>query len=817
MDFSLNVSPVRPPATSPVFDPLSSMRGSKAILTNLLARENITLFYDNSAQTASFDTVQRVLRIPTWQGLDNSTVDFLIGHEVGHALFTPTPTDEFQQICDANPNFFGYVNIVEDARIERMMKLRYPGFRADFTHGYGKLLATDLFGNLPTNLKKLKLIDRINLYFKLGIHLDASIPAKSKFSADALFSIEEMIIIERIRTVSSFTDVLTIAKELFGTLKKKRSKTSNNGTPNPELTSKGKDGAESDEDSNDEGDNDGEGGAEMKTNADSSDETAQSDEGDGESDGDSGESDGDSDSNTDSNKSGSGSAVRFDTQDMFNDAAQKMVESAKVDAPYRYRCDSENFEVPDTDSNLHIFGVRKFIAGYEKWFNHPRAWSGMAQFETNKHNFEEQFATTTKGIDQIVNRMMFDFNRKKAANSDRRTSITPTGLLDLGSLHTYKWNENIFLRNEVVADGKSHGIVLLLDWSTSFSEEVRDAVRQIIILTRFCRAVGIPFDVFIFTNGMHHSNYNNLHQHDEDCQQHRRRNIFDKGSKFSLVQLTSSSVPVRDQVLCEKLMWHMVVAATRSPYRHRGRARAPQNKDLVVCNPCQAANLDANWSGCLQLCGTPLHEGMIVVSGYIATWAKQNAIDIPSLIIITDGSGSSLLGGVQDTIYDKRNGKSIVFTAEQDITVQKVRAEFGNLVDIGSEYNVWCNLLRGRCPMNIIHFQIVTKASIRTTIRAFSRERPDRDGVSSKSTLAVLNILADGNPVSRHNVGGFNDVIVIPTSNIAYDEDDFMDTSEAVLMTPAKAMKEFTKCNVGKRSGMMIAEKIIDSIVRLDA
>ena len=54
----------------------------------LLATENISVMYDGSATTATFDTETRVLRMPMWKDMSRRLNDMLIGHEVGHALFT---------------------------------------------------------------------------------------------------------------------------------------------------------------------------------------------------------------------------------------------------------------------------------------------------------------------------------------------------------------------------------------------------------------------------------------------------------------------------------------------------------------------------------------------------------------------------------------------------------------------------------------------------------------------------------------------------------------------------------------------------------
>ena len=64
--------------------------------------------------------------------------DLLVGHEVGHALFTPDE-DWIQQV-KVPPQF---VNVVEDARIEKLMKRKYAGLAKTFFNGYKELNEED--------------------------------------------------------------------------------------------------------------------------------------------------------------------------------------------------------------------------------------------------------------------------------------------------------------------------------------------------------------------------------------------------------------------------------------------------------------------------------------------------------------------------------------------------------------------------------------------------------------------------------------------------------------------------------------------------
>jgi hypothetical protein len=140
------------------------------MLPKLLAKENITVQHGNY-KTAWFDVKDRVLGLPLWKDMGKDVYDLLIGHEVGHAINTP-----FEGWHDSPEKLKGcprsYLNVIEDARIERKVKSQYPGLVASFQRGYKKLFAEGFFGENsdPSMIDwdRTKLIDKINLKAKIG-------------------------------------------------------------------------------------------------------------------------------------------------------------------------------------------------------------------------------------------------------------------------------------------------------------------------------------------------------------------------------------------------------------------------------------------------------------------------------------------------------------------------------------------------------------------------------------------------------------------------------------------------------------------------
>ena len=167
----------------------------KSLLAKLLATENITVQKNPSLKTAMFDLKNRVLMLPVWQGISNDLEDLLVVHETGHALDTPS-ADEYKAATDKLaakifPNekiserlrstIQGFLNVVEDARIDKRQKRRYPGSRKNYLIGYKELFERDFFGTANRDINSMNFIDRLNIYFKGGnIHSNITFSPEEK-------------------------------------------------------------------------------------------------------------------------------------------------------------------------------------------------------------------------------------------------------------------------------------------------------------------------------------------------------------------------------------------------------------------------------------------------------------------------------------------------------------------------------------------------------------------------------------------------------------------------------------------------------------
>ena len=166
----------------------------KGQLAKLLATEDL-IIENKEVRTASFNVDSRVLTLPIWERADNNVYDLLVAHEVGHALFTPNedPADDIPH---------QYVNVTEDARIEKLMKRKFMGLAKTFYRGYTQFHKDDFFEIKDEDVNSMAFADRVNLYFKLGSFVPIS------------FTEEEQVIVDMVANAETFLDAQEAARAM---------------------------------------------------------------------------------------------------------------------------------------------------------------------------------------------------------------------------------------------------------------------------------------------------------------------------------------------------------------------------------------------------------------------------------------------------------------------------------------------------------------------------------------------------------------------------------------------------------------------------
>ena len=633
----------------------------KGNLARLLATENLVVEHKNTP-TAYFDVDRRVLTLPKWDKASDIVYDMLVGHEVGHALFTPN--EDWRDTADCPKDF---VNVIEDARIEKLMKRKYPGLKKSFAGGYKELNDRDFFNIHGEDLGDLTLIDRINLHFKVGA--DALIP----------FSIEEKVFVARTDIAETFEEVLQIALDVHE-FSNKFEQLSEIPVGSPEQSDEGQEDEEdqleseeqeSEEDSEDKDELDlpNFGGAGSSSKADFNPDEYEEEEDD----------------------SGSEGGETSETQRAFNEKTENLSSRNYGGRDTRY------IEIPknvDLDNHLVDWTV------LHDWID-----SQASDIEGVYDNVDNAYYEFRKSSQKEVNYLVKEFECRKSADAYSRSGQSKTGVLDTTKLHTYKYNEDIFKRITVVPDGKNHGLIFILDWSGSMQHELLPTVKQLINLTSFCKKVQIPFEVYAFTNewftakraieNVAGNTSNDYDYYGRTWDGLGKNEFYIDNTFFHLMNFISSRSNSRDyERMCKNLY--------REAYYYKNYGKYQYTIGV-------------------GLSGTPLNEAIVLLNYILPEFKKQNDLQKVNVCILTDGEASQSAYGREQ--YVDHKDENVVRPARidwgnclRDRQTGRVYPEF----DYESVTNVFIQQVRDRNPgVNVIGFRILSGSNLSNFVQRY--------------------------------------------------------------------------------------------------
>ena len=551
----------------------------KSQLAKLLATEDIIVEHKD-VETAQFNVHTRELLLPMWDRASEDVYDMLVGHEVGHALFTPD-VDPPKEV----PHQF--MNVVEDARIEKLMKRKYMGIAKSFYKGYTELHSQDFFDLEDEDIDNFNLADRANLYFKIGAFVDIS------------FSDAEKEIITLIENAETFTDTIAAAKALYSfcqqeTQQKEQEQVSSAGEgvqseSNEELSSSidSVPTGDSDTDSTDDNDSslsDFDGNDPMESR--------------------------DSDSNPGSRGGDTSDSLDVKTAHSLEDKLKDLVTKGALENVYLEVTDVniDNIIADNAEIHQHIDDSWKSQIKQREESEFAYDWTPRNVFEEVDEEYEQFKNDAKKEVSYLVK----EFECKKSASAYARASTSRTGVLDTAKLSTYRFNEDIFKRVTVIPDGKNHGLIFVLDWSGSMAHIMQDTIKQLYNLIWFCQKVQIPFEVYAFTNEWRRGDENWTYKKYYEEKEY----VFKIEDSFNMMNILTSRVNARDLDHQLKNIWRTV-----GSFRGRGWYTYPHR---------------------LGLSGTPLNEALICLHKILPKFQKENGIEKVQCIVLTDGEANSI-------------------------------------------------------------------------------------------------------------------------------------------------------------------------------
>ena len=437
--------------------------GTKSQLAKLIASENITVQH-NQVKTASFDTLNRILTLPIFKVQSGDVYDMLIAHECSHALWTPT--DGWAKIADDN-ELRSYVNVLEDCRIDKKIQKKYPGVVRNYLNGFDIMNDQDFFGIDNKDIDNdLMLIDKINLYYKSSKRLPFS------------FAPEDKLWLSKVDDLKSFNDVVSLAKKLLNWQKKQvekmkklpgfdnhilvenyslSDKKSDNNINSKDVKDSDKQDSKS-ESSNDT--NDGDNKSKQEDTYESDDKTKDSDVGASNPDGAGG-------------KGGIKPGLSAITDKTYELAKQKLLDS---DTSYTY------INLPEPNLDKIIFSSKEWLKTWKEYRFQRLEYSSKDRRSKYLNWLKNDFNKFKNDNKKTVMYLVKEFEMKKSATAYKRATTSKTGIIDPLKLSSYKYNDDIFKKLTILPDAKNHGMIMLLDWSGSMCDVIKQTVDQLLNL-----------------------------------------------------------------------------------------------------------------------------------------------------------------------------------------------------------------------------------------------------------------------------------------------------------------------------------------------
>ena len=738
---------------------------SKSNLARLMASENLIVEQKN-VHTAMFDTKNRVLTVPLLTGnLSPEVYDLLLGHEVGHALETPTE-GWHHSVIDLKVNR-SILNVCEDVRIEKKIKRKFPGIRISFVKGYQELMDLDFFGVKGKNLNKLNFIDRINLYTKGG-------------AAQIIdFSVEETVLLREVEVAETFEETVEVAKKIEAFMRMKKEEQPKQ--PKPVKVEEPQEDQAETEDS-------GEAGGDFEFDTDSQEETESSGgvPKDGE------EKEAEIDSSAGTGEQPETPEVKENKEDSIENGKQGGLEGSE-DSKQSLESETDNSfrekekELFDTKSkrdmkyaNIPKINTKEVIVGYKTILNeitkhNLTGYSGAIKDYYNlavmKSNFQKFRAESNKVVSYLVK----EFEMRKNAEQQSRAKISKTGELNLSKIHEYKFTDDIFARMTKVPNGKSHGLVMFIDWSGSMQDHINATVKQLLNIAMFCKKVSIPFDVYAFSTHVDSERESNKQQADK---------VGDiKIVEFSLLNILSHKMNATEFTLMAS---HLLDFGTGYNRRYSCTNHEPPE--------------------ILHLSGTPLNEAIIAAFELVPEFRKENKLEIVNTVILTDGEGSTVRGRIYAMEMDKYQKKEHAFTEYMDPDNRK-RCFFRDPVTkatseivLQSGYNsrghaqsvALLKLLKQRIDSNLIGFYVT---NVREARRAMELYMPETSSHLIEKKVSEFR----KNNFTYLDCAGYDEYYFLRSDKLDTDEDNEFQVTSTTTRGMVSAFSKYTGNKVASR------------------
>src|SRR5210317_285602 len=742
---------------------------TKSQLAKLIATENISIQH-NQVKTASFDTVNRILTLPIFKVQSGDVYDMLIAHECSHALYTPT--DGWKKISD-DDELRAYVNVLEDTRIDKLIQKKYPGVVRNYLNGFDIMEKQNFFGLQGKDVNTdLMLIDKINMRSKSMNRI--------KFN----FSSEDKKWLVKVDALKTFNQVVKLAKEMLNWQKDQIEQMKKlPDFDNHVLVENYGLGEELDSDNNV---NDGD----QESQVNKSDENSEDDENGKEA--------------NSYNTGGAGGDGGVDPQKLvaITDSSYEKNKEKLLDGKTKY-----------TYFNLPEPNLKNVMVSGKDWV---KKWKEVSfkrnEYFSYKHNerieyinwLKDNFKQFKNDNKKTVNYLVKEFEMKKSATAYKRASTDKTGIIDPLKLKDYKFSDDIFKRLTILPNEKNHGMMMLLDWSGSMCDVIKQTIDQLMNLVWFCQKINIPYEVYLFTSEMDGERLSDRSDYDYD----------DKGNKiniksktwnlkhgdglfdnFNLINIASHKMKKTE--LDESLMYlHHMGLYYNERYTNR-------TFDSMYYYEGDRFDIPKEfWLGT-----TPLNEALVVMNKLVPMFKAKYNIEKMTFITLTDGGANSNYG--VETIVNNEKGLTVEKTTGGTpvITIGKKQYTTDNHF-YGQLTTILLNVLKDQYNINTIGFYVVKRLNRMWELEAMIGKYKDWN--DKHNTLEALKKKFSKDKVADVIKPGYNRYFLLNGKTMAVENTDFSAVNDG--MKAGKIKQLFSKSMKGRIVSRSLLNKFIEEV-----
>jgi hypothetical protein len=368
---------------------------------------------------------------------------------------------------------------------------------------------------------------------------------------------------------------------------------------------------------------------------------------------------------------------------------------------------------------------------------------------------------------KVISYLVKEFEMRKNAEQQTRAKVSKTGELNMSKIHEFKFTDDIFARMTKVPNGKSHGLVMFIDWSGSMCDHMNPTVKQLLNLVMFCKKVNIPYEVYAFTTGRMHE------------QQYKKPQKLKVGDlvvyDFSLLNILSHKMSANEFTKMASFLLDYGIG-------RRGTCANMEPPEI------------------LQLGGTPLNEAVIAAFKLIPQFKTQNKLQIVNTVFLTDGEGSGLYGRIEDvkgehcdTVSADSNWKMRSFfrdpVTKASVEVIEAQGYGGRGV---SQTTALLKLLKQRTDANVVGFYVAKVRDVRHALEMYT-PKDEQSGTDKRVADFRKN-----NFTYLNNVG-YDEYYFLRSDKLDTDDEEGFEVSSTTTRGLVTAFSKYTGNRVSNR------------------